>query len=94
MTGSKQAARIAAPVPTLAGENGTSRPLHCANVDQQHGGERRRQMERGEEAAERREPQQAAEQLPRQHVRARRSSGHFSAEQPAFTRAKKRRAFA
>jgi len=32
VTGSKQAARIAAPVPTLAGENGTSRPLHCANV--------------------------------------------------------------
>ena len=32
VTGSKHAARIAAPVPTLAGENGTRRPLHCAKV--------------------------------------------------------------
>jgi len=32
VTGSKVAARIAAPAPTLAGENGISRPLHCANT--------------------------------------------------------------
>ena len=32
VTGSKQAARIAVPAPTAAGENGTSRPPHWANV--------------------------------------------------------------
>ena len=32
VTGPNEAARIAAPAPTLTGENGTSRPLHCANV--------------------------------------------------------------
>ena len=32
VTGSKVAARIAAPAPTDAGENGTRRPLVCANT--------------------------------------------------------------
>ena len=32
VTGSKQAARIAVPAPTAAGENGTSRPPHWAKV--------------------------------------------------------------
>jgi len=32
VTGSKQAARIAVPAPTDAGEKGTTRPLHWAKV--------------------------------------------------------------
>ena len=90
----EQAARIAAPAPTLAGENGTSRPLHCANVTS-----RTAANVAGRWNAARKQPSAAsrstrAEQLPRQHVPRVGASGHFSAEQPVFTRVKKRRAFA
>ena len=68
VTGSKVAARIAAPAPTEAGEKGTRRAARLREDDEQDGGGRGRQAEGGEEARQRGDPQDAARQLPRQHL--------------------------
>ena len=56
VTGSKVAARIAAPAPTRGGREGHEAPAALREHDEQHGGGRRGQPEGGEEAGERAEP--------------------------------------
>ena len=75
VTGSKVAARIAAPAPTEAGENGTSRPLLCANTTSSTAAGVAGRPKAARKHAERAEAQQRGSRAATAARRARRRAG-------------------
>ena len=68
VTGSKQAARIAVPAPTAAGENGTRRPPHCANVTSRIAASVAGRWKAARKQASEAKRSARLSELPRQHV--------------------------